>query len=199
MGRSLERVLAAAADLEATGTHAAGYQADASDPDALRSVLKVIQNDLGRASTVWWTAARHGNVKDVLSTQPELVESAFDIGITGLLTSVQTVLDDLKATEGASVLVANGGLGEDISEADKIARLVSNDGLALEKPAKSKLVGLLAERLRECDIYVGEVMIVRAVAGTATPGPAVIQPERIAEKFWSLSQTRDTTRFRMTP
>jgi hypothetical protein len=56
----------------------------------------------------------------------------------------------------------------------------------------------LAERLREFDIYVGEVTIAGSVAGTATADPSAISPERIAEQFWSLSQTRDTTRFRMT-
>ena len=130
-------------------------------------------------------------------TAPEDIERVFDVGVAGLLACVQEVLDDLKTSAGASLLVANGALGEHTTEADGYAKHLDNDGVALENAAKSKLVGILAERLREFDIYVGEVTIAGSVAGTATAGPAAIPPERIAERFWELTRTRDTTRVRM--
>jgi hypothetical protein len=58
-------------------------------------------------------------------------------------------------------------------------------------------VGILAERLREFEIYVGEVMIAGSVKGTATSTQTAIEPTQIAETFWSLVQARDKTRARI--
>lgn len=199
VARSRERADEAAAQLRAAGIAAAAYQADASDPDSVRRAAASARQDLGPISAVLWTAYRSGGVKDVLATPPENIERVFDIGVAGLLACVQAVLGDLKASPGASVLVANGALGEHTTEADSYAKLLDNDGVALENAAKSKLVGILAERLREFGIYVGEVTIAGSVGGTATEGPSVIAPERIADQFWMLTRARDTTRVRMTP
>jgi hypothetical protein len=68
---------------------------------------------------------------------------------------------------------------------------------ALENAAKSKLVGILAERMRAFDIYVGEVTVAGSVKGTATASPTAIDAAAIAERFWSLAQTRDMTHVRM--
>jgi NAD(P)-dependent dehydrogenase (short-subunit alcohol dehydrogenase family) len=199
VARTLERAEAAADQLRAAGVAAAAYQADASDPAAIRRAAASARNDLGPVSAVLWTAFRSGGVRNVLGTAPKDVERVFDIGVVGLLACVQEVLDDLKSSDGASILVANGSLGENTMEADTYAKALDNDGVALENAAKSKLVGILAERLREFDIYVGEVTIAGSVAGTATAGPSAIQPELIADRFWALTQSRDTTRVRMTP
>ncbi|MDH2904104.1 MAG: hypothetical protein PXZ08_09165, partial [Actinomycetota bacterium] len=156
-----------------------------------------IRNELGSISAVLWTAFRSGSVTSVLSTKPEDIERTFDIGVKGLLTCVQEVLEDLKSNPGAAILVANGAFGELGSQADQFSTFLNADGVALENAAKSKLVGLLAERLREFDIYVGEATIVGSVKGTATSTQTAIEPTEIAETFWSLVQTRDTTRVRI--
>ena len=69
--------------------------------------------------------------------------------------------------------------------------------VGLENAARSKLVGILAERLREFGVYVGEVTIAGSVKGTATATSTAIDPSAIAETFWSLTQTRDKIRTRM--
>ena len=107
------------------------------------------------------------------------------------------MLDDLKSSAGAAILVANGALGENTSEADIYAKMLANDGVALENAAKSKLVGILAERLREDGIYVGEVTVAGSVKGTATAAAGAIEPTKIADLFWSLTRSRDTTRVRI--
>ena len=118
--------------------------------------------------------------------------------MTGLLACTQAVLDDLKATPGAVILVLNGAFGENTSEMDAIAKLLDRDGVGLGNAGKSKLVGVLAERLREFDIYVGEVTIAGSVAGTATAVANAIEPTKIADTLWSLTKSRDTTRTRLT-
>jgi NAD(P)-dependent dehydrogenase (short-subunit alcohol dehydrogenase family) len=199
VARSSQRADEAAARFRAAGVAAAAYRADARDPEDLRRAVASAQSDLGPISTLVWTAFRSGDIHNVLTSAPEDVRHVFDIGVTGLLACVQAVLEDLKSSVGASVLVANGALGENTTESDRYAKLLDNDGVALENSAKSKLVGILAERLREFDIYVGEVTIAGSVAGTATAEPSAIQPDRIADQFWALTKERDRTRVRLTP
>jgi NAD(P)-dependent dehydrogenase (short-subunit alcohol dehydrogenase family) len=197
VARSADRLADGVTSLKASGIEAKAYQSDAADPAAIRSTIKEIQSDLGTVSAVLWTAFRSGDVRNVLTTRPEDVERVFDIGITGLLTCVQEVLEDLKSSAGAAILVANGALGEHTSQADAFSKFLDNDGVSLENAAKSKLVGLLAERLREDGIYVGEVTIAGSVKGTATASPTAIEPSAIAETFWTLARDRDTTRVRL--
>jgi NAD(P)-dependent dehydrogenase (short-subunit alcohol dehydrogenase family) len=197
VARNADRLADGVARLKASGIDATAYQCDATDPAMIRSTIAEIQKDLGTVSAVLWTAFRSGGVTNVLSTRPEDIERVFDIGIAGLLTCVQEVLEDLKSSPGAAILVANGALGEHTSQADVFSKLIENDGVSLENAAKSKLVGILAERLREFDIYVGEVTIAGSVKGTATATPTAIEPSEIAETFWSLVQARDRTRVRM--
>lgn len=197
VGRSGDRLANGVADLKVLGIEASAFVSDASDPSKIRSTIEEIRNELGSVSAVLWTAFRSGSVTSVLSTKPEDIERTFDIGVKGLLTCVQEVLEDLKSNPGAAILVANGAFGELGSQADQFSTFLNADGVALENAAKSKLVGLLAERLREFDIYVGEATIVGSVKGTATSTQTAIEPTEIAETFWSLVQTRDTTRVRI--
>ncbi|HEY5304123.1 MAG TPA: SDR family NAD(P)-dependent oxidoreductase [Acidimicrobiales bacterium] len=197
VGRSADRLADGVAHLRARGVEASAYVSDAGEPSRVRSTIEAIRNELGSVSAVLWTAFRSGSVSNVLLTNPEKIERVFDIGISGLLTCVQEVLEDLKSNPGAAILVANGAFGEHTSQADKFSSLLGADGVALENAAKSKLVGILAERLREFDIYVGEVMIAGSVKGTAMSTQTAIEPTEIAETFWSLVQTRDTTRARI--
>jgi NAD(P)-dependent dehydrogenase (short-subunit alcohol dehydrogenase family) len=197
VGRSAERLVDGVAHLKARDIEASAYVSDASEPSKVRSTIEAIRNDLGSISAVLWTAFRSGSVTNVLLTKPEDIERAFDIGIRGLLTCVQEVLEDLKSNPGAAILVANGALGEHTSQADKFSTFLEVDGVALENAAKSKLVGILAERLHEFGIYVGEVTIAGSIKGTSTSTQTAIEPTEIAKTFWSLVQARDTTRTRI--
>jgi NADP-dependent 3-hydroxy acid dehydrogenase YdfG len=197
VGRSSDRLADGVAHLKDRAIEASAYVSDASEPPKVRSTIEAIRNDLGSVSAVLWTAFRSGSVTNVLLAKPEDIERAFDIGIRGLLTCVQEVLEDLKSNPGAAILVANGALGEHTSQADEFSTFLEADGVALENAAKSKLVGILAERLREFDIYVGEVTIAGSIKGTATSTQTGIAPTEIAETFWCLAQARDTTRARI--
>ena len=197
VGRSAERLAEGVARFKEDGITATAYQADASDPALVREVVARIRKELGPISAVLWTAFRAGTVRDVLQTAPEDVTEVFGIGVSGLLACAQAALDDLKSSTGAAILVANGALGDNVSEADAWAKMLDNDGVALENAAKSKLVGILAERLRDDGIYVGEVTIAGSVKGTATAVTGAIEPSKIADLFWSLTRSRNKTRVRI--
>lgn len=197
VGRNEGRLTDGVARLRSEGFAAKAFQCDASDPERIRQTVASVHDELGTVSAILWTAFRNGKVKDVLATRPEDIERVFDIGVTGLLACVQAALDDLRSAQGAAVLVANGSVGDNTSLADGFAERLGVDGVALENAAKSKLVGILAERLRELDIYVGEITIAGSVKGTATAMATAIEPTAIADAFWSMSQARDTTRVRV--
>jgi NAD(P)-dependent dehydrogenase (short-subunit alcohol dehydrogenase family) len=197
VGRSTERLADGVARFKADGIGATAYEADASDPALVREAVARIRKELGPISAVLWTAFRGGAVRNVLDTAPEDVTGAFGIGVSGLLACTQAALDDLKSSTEAAILVANGALGDNTSQADAYAKMLNNDGVALENAAKSKLVGILAERLRDDGIYVGEVTIVGSVKGTATAISGAIEPSKIADLFWSLTRSRDKTRVRI--
>jgi hypothetical protein len=66
-------------------------------------------------------------------------------------------------------------------------------GLAVGKAAQHKLVGLLSAKLSGEGIYVGEVVVLGMVKGTAfDSGQATIESSDIAAKFWEMYGSRST-------
>lgn len=198
IGRRPERLEQGVSRLIASGAEATAYRADASDAASVRDALSRIRHECGTISAVLWTAFRNGDVTDVLETRAEQIGSVFEVGVAGLLACVQEARADLEATSGV-LLVANGALGEPTSDADRWAKELGSDGVALENAAKTKLVGILAERLRPHGVYVGEVTIAGSVAGTATATSDAMAPAEIAETLWSMAQARSATRVRQRP
>jgi hypothetical protein len=113
------------------------------------------------------------------------------------LAAVREALPDLKASGEGSVLVTNGAYGDDAPAMDALAVRTGAMGLAVGNAAKRKLVGLLAERLRDEGVFVGEVNVAGGVRGTAWAGEGGIDPAVIADRFWSLHRARGETRARV--
>ena len=72
-------------------------------------------------------------------------------------------------------------------------------GVALANAAKYKLVGLLAARLKDEGVYVGEATVAGMVKGTAwdNGGQGGIDPAAIAGQFWALYRDRSEVRARI--
>ncbi len=65
-------------------------------------------------------------------------------------------------------------------------------GLALGKAAQRKAVALLHQRLAAEGVYVGEVVVIALVKGTAFDrGNATLEPSVVADRFWELAERRD--------
>ena len=189
IGRDAGRLDTGVAELGAAGVSARPFIADACDPASLRGALERIRSELGPVSALALTAYRSVVVDDVLAGDAERVAHVFDIGVAGLLTAVQATRDDLRAGTGA-VLVVNGALGLQDDAIDAYAVSFGGDGVALECTAKTKLVGLLAARLREEGVYVGEVVINGSVKGSPHAGPTAIDPADIARRLWTMAEER---------
>jgi len=165
--------------------------ADLTDPAAVTGVVAKAQAKLGPIGAIHWNAYA-GVAGDLLTADAADITAAVGIATTSLISAVQAAHADLKAQKGA-VLVTNGGFGLLDPKMNEVAVQFQSMGLALANAAKHKLVGLLAERLRSDGIYVGQVMVLGLVKGTAFDrGNATLEPDAIAGQFWDLAQKRDT-------
>jgi hypothetical protein len=87
--------------------------------------------------------------------------------------------------------VTNGGLGVNDPKVDAMAVAYGAMGLAVANAAKHKLVGLLARKLEPLGVYVGEVMVLAAVKGSAwDAGTAKLEAAAVGEAFYELYAAR---------
>jgi NADP-dependent 3-hydroxy acid dehydrogenase YdfG len=187
--RSAERLDAGVKLLEGKGIRAAAFPVDLTDLQAIPSLIQRVRDKLGRLDVVEWNAYAAG-AGDLLAADAAEVRGPLDIAVTSLLATVQAALPDLRANKGA-VLVTNGGLGILDAQVDAGAVQWKASGLAIANAAKHKLVRLLAKQLQTDGVYVGEVVVLSAVKGTAwDDGSSKLEASSIAAKFWQLYKER---------
>lgn len=187
--RTAERLDASAKSLEAKGIRAAGFAADLSDVKAIPGLIQRVRDKLGPIDVVQWNAYASG-AGDLLAADATEVRAPIDIAVTSLLATVQAALPDLRSKKGA-VLVTNGGLGLLDSKVDAGAVQWKASGLALANAAKAKLVRLLNKQLEADGVFVGEVVVLGAVKGTAwDDGSSKLEASSIAARFWQLYNER---------
>lgn len=188
--RSADKLAAAAAALEAAGVKAAAFPTDLGDPEAVKALVASARAKLGPIAVIHWNAYA-GVAGDLLSAGADEVRKPFDVAVGGLVAAVQAALPDLKAQPNAAVLVTGGGFAFYDAKVDAMATQWNAMGLAVSKAAQHKLVGLLGEKLKADGIYVGEVVVLGLVKGTAFDhGNATLEPSAIAAKFWELYGSR---------
>jgi short-subunit dehydrogenase len=199
VARSEGKLAAGVAALEAKGVVAAGFAADAGNPEALRAALGKARAALGPITVLAWNASGGAEAGDLTSADSAAVRGVFAVSVVGLLAAVQEALPDLKAAKDGAILITNGAFGELTPQMDDLAASMKAMGLALANASKHKLVGLLSARLKGEGVYVGEVMVAGTVKGTAWDrGNATIETKTIADKFWELYQGRGASRARVT-
>jgi NADP-dependent 3-hydroxy acid dehydrogenase YdfG len=199
IARSTARLTAGVEALKARAITAAAFPADASDPVALRGAIAKARAELGPIGVIHWNAYKSETPGDLLAVDPTSLHAAFDLPVVGLLSAVQEALPDLKAAKDGAVLVTNGAYGEINPMIDTFVLAAKAESVALGNAAKAKLVGLLAARLKNEGVYVGEVTIAGVVnsGGRQSPGLPTIEAKTIAETFWRLYKARTETRARL--
>ena len=189
VARNEDRIVAGAKALEAKGIKATAIRADASDPRSIRAAVKQAREKLGPIEIVHWNAYG-GAANELLTASAEDLSGVFDVAVVGLVSAVQEALADLKSTKG-SVLVTNGGFGDISPQIDELAVSMKHAGLALANTAKHRLVGLLSVSLKNDAVYVGEVVVMGQVKGTAwDSGQATLDASAIADRFHELHTDR---------
>jgi len=190
VGRSADRLATGVATLQSQGIKAAAFPADLSDETQVRGLVANIQGKLGPITTLHWNAYSTG-AGDLLTADATAIRKAFDLPVTNLVVAIQAALADLQSQPSAAILVTNGGLGLYDPEVDAMAVAWNAMDLAVVNAAKHKLVGVLAQKLKPLNIFVGEVLVLGPVKGTAWDnGSATIEAGSVAEKFWELYTNR---------
>lgn len=189
VARSAERLKAAAAALGEAGITARAISCDLGDPEAVRAMVREVRASLGPVTVLHWNAYA-GGAGDLTTSRAEELRSVLDVSVHGLIAGVQEALPDLKSQKGA-VLVTGGGLAFFDPKVDAMAVQWGAMGLAVGKAAQHKAVGLLHQKLAPEGVYVGEVVVVASVKGTAfDSGQATLEASAVAAKLWELYQSR---------
>ena len=189
VARSEDRLAKAAASLGEAGVTAKAFACDLGDPDAVRAMVHRVHDSLGPISVIHWNAFR-GGAGDLTTATTADLRAVLDVGVHGMIAAIQESLSDLRASKGA-VLVTGGGLGLYSPQVDTMAVNWGVMGLAVSKAAQHKIVGMLHQKLASDGVYVGEVVVLGTVKGTAFDGGnATLEASAIAERFWSLHQDR---------
>jgi len=190
VARNADKLATHVKALEAKNIKAAAIAADCSNLAAVREAVRNARAALGAITVVHWNTATP-TAGDFLTAPAEELLTCLNAGVVGLLSAVQEALPDLRKQADAAVLVTNGGFGLAVDAVDEMAVQYKSMGLAVANAAKHKLVRLLANQLASERIYVGEVMVMGVVKGTAwDQGQATIEASTIADRFWALYQAR---------
>lgn len=190
VGRTRARLEAAAADLEREGVRAAPFVVDLADPAAMHALVADVRTKLGRIAVVHWNAPAVG-AGDLTLDDPFALRAAFDVSVTSLVATVQAALPDLRAEPDGAVLVTNGAVALHDPKLDALAVEQAFMGAAIAKTAQHKVVTLLARKLRDDGVYVGEVVVAGIVKGTAyDKGEGKLTVDEVAGRFWKLYDER---------
>jgi NAD(P)-dependent dehydrogenase (short-subunit alcohol dehydrogenase family) len=190
VARNAERLTAAVRALSADGIKAEAFPCDLGDVAGVRALVGSVRERLGPIGVVHWNVYT-GGAGDLTTAPLDELRAVLDSAVFGLIATVQAALPDLKEQRGA-ILVTGGGLGTLDPKVDAMAVSWGTMGLAISKAAQRKTVGLLHHRLSREGIYVGEVVVMAIVKGTAFDrGNGTLDPAVVADRFWELHERRD--------
>ncbi|MBK7827241.1 SDR family NAD(P)-dependent oxidoreductase [Nannocystis sp.] len=189
VARNAERLSAAAAALTDAGITARAFPCDLGDPEAVRALVRDARAALGPVAIVHWNAYAYG-AGDLTTGSIDELRGALNVSLHGMVAATQEALPDLRSEKGA-LLVTGGGLAFYDPKIDAMAVSWGAMGLAVAKAAQHKAVGLLHQRLAGEGVYVGEVVVLGSVKGTAfDSGHATLEASSVANRFWELFQSR---------
>ena len=189
VARNADRLEAAAKSLNDAGVKAKAFACDLASPDAVRKLVRDVRTSLGPIDVLHWNAYGKG-AGDLTTATADELRSVLDVSVTSLVAAAQEALPDLKATKGA-ILVTGGGFAFYDPKVDGMAVEWGAMGVAVSKAAQHKTVGLLRAKLAGDSVYVGEVVVLGMVKGTAfDSGHATIEPSTVADRFWDLFDGR---------
>lgn len=194
VGRNKERLAAGVASLAARDIRAAAFPADLGDEAQVRGMIDAVRAELGAITVLHWNVYAN-SAGDLLDADAASVRGVFELPVTELLVAVKAALPDLTQQKDAALLVTNGGLGLNDAKVDAMGVTYGAMGLAVANAAKHKLVGLLARKLEPMKVFVGEVMVMSAVKGSAwDSGTATLEAAAIGDAFYDLYAARTPVR-----
>lgn len=190
VARSAERLEAAARALGEAGITAAAFPCDLGDPAAVGQLVADVRERLGPVTVIHWNAYA-GLAGDLTTCDLDELREVFDVCVVGAVAAVQAALPDLRAQEGAAVLITGGGFAFYSEQVDGMIAQWGTMGVALAKAAQHKLTGVLHQKLKTDGIYVGSISVLGIVKGTAFDhGNGMLEARDVADAFWQLYRDR---------
>lgn len=192
VARSADKLEAGCTALREAGVEARAFPCDLADADAVARMVDSVREQFGPVNTLHYNAYGGGG-GDLTTASAEALRRTFDVGVTGAVIAVQRALPDLKAQRGA-VLITGGGFAFYSEQADKLAVGWHVMDTAMIKAAQHKLTGLLHHKLAPDGIYVGTVVVLGVVRGTAfdhARDGSGLDPDAIADAFWKIANERN--------
>lgn len=189
VSRSASKLEAGVRELADAGITAKAFACDLGDEAAVKRLVADVREQLGPITALHWNAYG-GGAGDLTEADPSELRHAIEVSTVNLLTAVQAALPDLREQKGA-VLVTGGGFAFYDPKVDAMAVEWKTMGIAIGKAAQHKTVGLLHHRLAPENVYVGEVVVLGVVKGTAfDKGQGTLDANDIAARFWELYTAR---------
>jgi NADP-dependent 3-hydroxy acid dehydrogenase YdfG len=192
VARSAQKLSAGVKALQGKGIKAQAFETNLGDPQAVKSLVGKVRESLGPITIVHWNAYA-AVAGDLTNADLNDFRTGIDVSVTGLIAAVQAALPDLKTQANAAVLITGGGFALYDPQIDAMAAQWGAMGIAVAKAAQHKLAGVLSAKLKADNIYVGEVVVLGSVKGTAfDQGNATLNASDIANKFWESYTARTT-------
>lgn len=163
--------------LQAKGYKAYSYLADVSEPANITAALQKQMQEQGAPTVLLYNAAAL-RVKNILEDSAEGLIQDFKVNVVGALSSVQAVVEQLKAQENPAILFTGGGFA--------LQPMPAYGSLGIGKAGMRNLAMSIRDALKESGVYVGTV----TVCGMVSPSNEKHNPTNIANIFYDLYQKR---------
>jgi short-subunit dehydrogenase len=175
VARSADRLGDLAASLADTGVEIGTIEADASDPEGLRTRMTEFYAGSGAPGVIIYNAVMGAPDKLMNSTVAHLQE-AYAVDVIGAIVVAQVAAPAMKAAGFGTIIVTGGAFAD-----HPIPALAT---VSLGKAALRSAATMLGADLEPDGIRVATLTIAgQIVAGTA------FDPEHIAERYWDVVQT----------
>ncbi|MCT1524038.1 SDR family NAD(P)-dependent oxidoreductase [Sphingobacterium hotanense] len=153
------------------------YKADVADKTELKSVLEDIAEKFQTIDVLFYNAV-HIVKKSILQESEADLINDFTINVIGLLTTVQTLKENLIESKGV-VLVSGGGIA--------ICPMPEYSSYSISSSALRSMVLCLNSSLLEHGVYTGILLI----NGAIDENSQTYSPVNLSNVFWRLSVERN--------
>ena len=175
--RGTDRLRELARDMDDTGAEIHTLEADASNPDDLRTRMAALYGDEGAPGVIIYNAVM-GTPDRLLDSTVAHLQQAYAVDVIGAIVVAQEAVAAMKAAGFGKMIVTGGGFAD-----HPIPTLAT---VSLGKAALRSAATMLSADLAPDGIQVATLTIAgQIVAGTA------FDPTRIAERYWEIVQSDD--------
>mmetsp|Transcript_3597 Transcript_3597/g.5496 ORF Transcript_3597/g.5496 Transcript_3597/m.5496 type:complete len:229 (-) Transcript_3597:144-830(-) len=178
LSRNLEKVQAAESSIPNTK----GFQCDVTDPSSVQSAVASIEQDLGKIHTVVYNAG-NGVWKTWDKLELDQFDTAMKTNVHGLLQVTQLVAPHM-ISEGEGAILVTGATASMRGKPFTV-------GFAPPKGAQRLLAQALARDLHPKGVHVG-LFIIDGGIGTDDSDPSKIDPNAIADTYWTVANQPKT-------